>query len=81
MRRYADSLIAATAAELAIRDTNPKSKAILKKLEEPISMSFDDETPLEDVLKYIKQATTSQDLLRASRSTSIPRVSRRPRSP
>ena len=34
-----------------------KSKAILQKLEEPISMSFANETPLEDVLKYIKSAT------------------------
>jgi hypothetical protein len=33
------------------------SKAILKKLEAPISMSFPNETPLEDVLKYIKSAT------------------------
>ena len=33
--------------------------AILAKLEEPVSMSFHDNTPLEDVLKYIKQATTT----------------------
>ena len=32
---------------------------ILAKLEEPISMSFTEDTPLEDVLKYIKQATTT----------------------
>ncbi len=37
---------------------DPKSRAILAKLEEPIAMSFPGETPLEDVLKYIKQATT-----------------------
>ena len=37
---------------------DPRSLAILAKLEEPISMSFANETPLEDVLKYIKQATT-----------------------
>jgi hypothetical protein len=36
---------------------DPTSKAILKKLEEPISMSFANETPLEDVLKYIKSTT------------------------
>ena len=35
-----------------------KSLAILAKLDEPISMSFANETPLEDLLKYIKQATT-----------------------
>ena len=32
---------------------------ILAKLEEPVSMSFNEDTPLEDVLKYIKQATTT----------------------
>jgi hypothetical protein len=36
---------------------DPASRAILKKLEAPISMSFANETPLEDVLKYIKSAT------------------------
>jgi hypothetical protein len=38
-------------------DRDPKTKSILEKLEEPISMSFANETPLEDVLKYIKAAT------------------------
>ena len=33
---------------------------ILAKLDEPISMSFAEETPLEDVLKYVKQATTTK---------------------
>jgi hypothetical protein len=33
------------------------SQALLQKLEVPISMSFANETPLEDVLKYIKSAT------------------------
>ena len=37
---------------------DPKSQAILAKLEQPIAMSFGTETPLEDFLKYIKQATT-----------------------
>src|SRR5262249_29703790 len=41
------------------RDDNPKTKQILEKLEEPISMSFANETPIDDVLKYIKQATTT----------------------
>jgi hypothetical protein len=31
---------------------------VLDKLEEPVSMSFANPTPLEDALKYIKQATT-----------------------
>jgi RNA polymerase sigma factor (sigma-70 family) len=39
---------------------DPKSRAILAKLEEPISIPFGDETPLEDVLKYLKQATTTE---------------------
>ncbi len=38
---------------------DPASQRILAKLEEPVSMSFHDDTPLEDVLKYIKQATTT----------------------
>ncbi len=36
-----------------------KNRQILAKLDEPISMSFNEETPLEDALKYIKQATTT----------------------
>src|SRR5436305_14652287 len=38
-------------------DRDPTTKSSLSKLDEPISMSFPNETPLEDVLKYIKQAT------------------------
>ena len=38
-------------------DRDPKTKSIIAKLDEPISMSFGNETPLEDVLKYIKSAT------------------------
>jgi hypothetical protein len=38
-----------------------KSQKILEKLNECVSMSFNEETPLEDVLKYIKQATTSSN--------------------
>jgi Domain of unknown function (DUF4139)/N-terminal domain of unknown function (DUF4140) len=36
-----------------------KSQRILEKLNESVTMSFSQDTPLEDVLKYIKQATTS----------------------
>jgi RNA polymerase sigma factor (sigma-70 family) len=57
---------AALAAQVASRDTEPKSKATLKKLEEPISMSFASDTPLEDVLQYIRQATVTKN------SNSIP---------
>ena len=59
-------------------DRDDKTKRILEKLDEPISMSFNEETPLEDVLKYIKQATTTATY-RASRSTSIRSASRKPR--
>ena len=52
--------VVSTATELAIRDKNPNTKLVLKKLEEPVSMSFIEETPLEDCLKYIKQATSSE---------------------
>ena len=41
----------------------PKTKAVLAQLDEPISMSFANETPLEDVLKYITQATTTATAL------------------
>ena len=41
--------------------TNPpedsKSKAILEALEKPIPMHFPNDTPLEDVIKYIREAT------------------------
>jgi RNA polymerase sigma factor (sigma-70 family) len=40
---------------------DPRSLAVIAKLEMPVAMSFPNETPLEDVLKYIKQATTSPD--------------------
>lgn len=49
--------LAETLQQHASRDQSPKSQAILKKLDEPISMSFANETPLEDVIKYIKSAT------------------------
>jgi hypothetical protein len=42
------------------RGKDQKSRMILEKLDEPVSMSFEEETPLEDVLKYIHQATTSR---------------------
>jgi hypothetical protein len=41
---------------------DPQSRRILAKLEEPLTMSFANETPLEDVLKYIKEATKSSEL-------------------
>jgi hypothetical protein len=41
------------------RGDDPRSHRILARLEDPVSMSFANETPLDDVLKYIKQATTT----------------------
>jgi hypothetical protein len=38
-------------------DRDAKTKGVLAKLEEPVSMSFANETPLEDVLKYVRSAT------------------------
>jgi hypothetical protein len=35
-----------------------RNRFILTRLDEPVSMSFSNETPLEDVLQYIKAATT-----------------------
>jgi RNA polymerase sigma factor (sigma-70 family) len=53
-------MVAESTVEMAIRDPNPRNRVVFKKLEEPISMSFNEETPLEDVLKYIRQASTTK---------------------
>jgi hypothetical protein len=45
----------------ATTQVSPRTKAILAKLEEAIPMSFPNETPLDDVLKYIKAATAGPD--------------------
>ncbi len=50
--------IASTGSETG-RASDPRSRKIIEKLEEPISMSFANETPLDDILKYVKQATTT----------------------
>jgi RNA polymerase sigma factor (sigma-70 family) len=42
------------------KDKNPKTEWILKKFEEPATIRFKDETPLEDVLKYIQTLTTTK---------------------
>jgi hypothetical protein len=43
------------------RIPSPRDVRILEALELSVSMSFANETPLDDVLKYIKQATTTPD--------------------
>jgi hypothetical protein len=44
-------------AAMLAEENSPANQKIHKKLEEPISMSFANPTPVEDVLKYIKSAT------------------------
>ena len=46
---------------VAGRGKDARSQRVLEKLDEPFAMSFSDETPLEDVLKYVKQATTTKN--------------------
>ncbi len=43
-------------------DNNPRTKAILEALEKPIPMHFPDETPLEDVIAYIRTSTEGPGL-------------------
>lgn len=40
---------------------DPKSLAVIKRLEEPVTMGFPNETPLADVLKYIQSALAGPD--------------------
>jgi hypothetical protein len=49
--------IARMVGELEAEDQSPANKMILQKLAEPIAMTFGNETPLDDVLRYIKSAT------------------------
>jgi RNA polymerase sigma factor (sigma-70 family) len=53
--------IAQLGAALATKEKNPRNQVVLRALDEPISMSFANETPLDDVLKYIKAATTKSN--------------------
>jgi hypothetical protein len=41
-------------------DRDEKTKAILRKLAEPLTMNFETDTPLSDVIKYIKDATQDE---------------------
>lgn len=54
---YLRIAIAAMGPRLTAADKSPTTRAVVTKLEEPIEMAFGNETPLEDVLKYIKAAT------------------------
>jgi RNA polymerase sigma factor (sigma-70 family) len=54
-------LIARVSARISTTDKNPRNAAILKKLDEPVSLHFPNETPLGDVLKRIKEASKPTD--------------------
>ena len=56
-RTLSERRIARYGHAVDVFDRDPKTKQILAKLDQPVAMSFPNETPLEDVLKYIKQAT------------------------
>ena len=45
--------------QAGLPNRDQKTKQLLAALEEPVAMPFADKTPLDDVLKYIKAATTS----------------------
>jgi hypothetical protein len=42
-------------------DATERTKRVLVKLEQPFPMSFSDRVPLEDMINYIRQRTTSRD--------------------
>jgi RNA polymerase sigma factor (sigma-70 family) len=58
--------IARMSAAISTHDNNAKNIAVIKKLEEPISLHFPVETPLEDFLKQLKDATKGADGKRLS---------------
>jgi RNA polymerase sigma factor (sigma-70 family) len=61
-REQADRInIARLSSAISVTDKNTRNQAILKKLDEPISLRFSSETPLEDVLKQIRDVTKRQD--------------------
>src|SRR4051812_30855721 len=60
----ADNKPAATKPVPTVYVTAPMTAAAARtwlKLQEPVSANFANETPLEDVLKYIKEATKGKD--------------------
>jgi hypothetical protein len=56
-RSVSEHRIARYGRAMDLLEPDPKTKAILAKLEQPVTMSFANETPLEEVLKYVKVAT------------------------
>jgi DNA-directed RNA polymerase specialized sigma24 family protein len=53
--------IAGLSAAISVTDKNPKNLELNKRLERPVTLSFPTETPLEHVLKQIKDASKGQD--------------------
>jgi RNA polymerase sigma factor (sigma-70 family) len=53
--------IARISAIISTLDKNPKNQALTKKLDEPMSLHFAVESPLEDVLKRIKDSSKGSD--------------------
>ncbi len=47
---------------VSLDNRDAKTQSIYAKLGQPVSMPFANETPLEDVIKYVKSATVSQEL-------------------
>ncbi len=64
--RIGELMILLADAGQVLPEDRPPAESTALKLEAPISMSFPNETPLEDVLKYIKSAT------QGSNDTGIP---------
>jgi hypothetical protein len=54
-------MIASTAPRVAAAEKSPKSQAILKRLDEPITLHFPNETPLQEVLKHIRDSAKDAD--------------------
>jgi hypothetical protein len=56
-RTLSERRIARYGKAVDVFDRDAKTKQILEKLDQPVPMPYANDTPLEDVLKYIKQAT------------------------
>ena len=56
-RNLSERRIAKYGKAVDVFDRDPKTKQILEKLDQSIPMNYPNETPLEEILKYIKQAT------------------------
>ena len=80
-RAISEKRIPKYGASVDLLAVDEKTQKILNKLDEPISMPFPTETPLAEVIDYIKSATTRGRITTASRSTSIRWACKRRRRP